>query len=313
MLLRPIFQSLALVAVFALTACLGPTGDLPNEETTDPETEPEPVTVTSLLASMPEFSTFSAALESTGLDTVLQGTGPFTVFAPTNDAFDTLNLDLAALTPDQMADLLQYHIIAGEMTGNSAQNTAWSNTLLQERIHLQYIQGKVVIDGLATVTDLDMVADNGLVHVLDGALLCASMRSRIDLIQIVSSYPRLSKFKELMEGAGQLALDLSTDNINLTIFAAPNFGFNTLDIDPADLDADTLSVLGKTHAANGVLDSEALEELTELETLSGENISISADGDLLLNENSAVVYADIDVNNGILHIIDLPISTPPAQ
>jgi transforming growth factor-beta-induced protein len=311
MLLRPIFHCLALLGFFTLAACAGPTVDKPDEETTEPE--PEPTTVVSLLASMPEFSTFSAALENTGLAAVLTGTGPFTIFAPTNDAFDTLNLDLAALTPDQMADLLQYHIIAGEMTGNAAQNTAWSNTLLQERIHLQYTQGHVVIDGLATVTNLDMVADNGIVHVVDGALLCASMRSRIDLFQIVSSYPRLSKFKELMESSGQLALDLSTHNINLTLFAAPNSGFNAVDIDPADMDSESAANLGKTHAITGTLDSEALEELTQLETLSGESISISSDGDLVLNENSTVVYADIDVNNGIFHIIDQPISSAPAE
>ena len=87
-----------------------------------------------------------------------------------------------------MADLLQYHIIAGEMTGNAAENTSWSNTLLQERIHLQYIDGNVVIDGLSTITDVDIVADNGLIHVLDGVLLPTSLRDRIDLIQIVSSH-----------------------------------------------------------------------------------------------------------------------------
>ena len=311
MLLRPILQSFTIFAVLTLTACLGPTGDVPNEDPTD--TEPEPVTVASMLASMPEFSVFSAALENTGLASVLEGTGPFTVFAPTNDAFETLNLDLSALTPDQMADLLQYHIIAGEMTGNAAQNTAWSNTLLQERIHLQYIQGKVVIDGLATVTNLDRVADNGIVHVLDGALLSSSVRSRIDLIQIVSSYPRLSKFKELMERSGQLSLDLGTDNINLTIFASANDGFNAVDIDPIEMDSSSTADLGQTHAVNGILDSEALEELTTLEMLSGASISISADGDLSLNESSTVTYADIDVNNGILHIIDQPIETEPAE
>ena len=133
MLLQSISRRVALIGFIGLSACIGPTLETPDEE---PTPEPEATTVVSVLADMPQFSTFSAALESTGLNPVLEGTGPFTLFAPTNDALDTLNLDLAALTPDQMADLLQYHIIAGEMTGNAAENTSRSNTLLQERIHL---------------------------------------------------------------------------------------------------------------------------------------------------------------------------------
>lgn len=306
MLLHTIYRRLLLISFIGLSACMGPSLETPDEE---PIPEPEVTTVVSVLAEMPEFSTFSAALESTGLNTVLEGAGPFTLFAPTNDALDILDLDLASLTPDQMADLLQYHIIAGEMTGNAAENTSWSNTLLQERIHLDYIGGNVVIDGLSTLTDVDIVADNGLIHVLDGVLLPTSLRDRIDLIQIVSSYPRLSKFKELMDGAGQLALDLGTADINLTLFAVPNRGFNQADIDPDELNSATLTVVGRTHAVDQILDSEALEAETEITTLSGETLTIGTDGDLTLNETSKVVYADISVNNGILHIIDLPIST----
>ncbi len=306
MLLQSISRRVALIGFIGLSACIGPTLETPDEE---PTPEPEATTVVSVLADMPQFSTFSAALESTGLNPVLEGTGPFTLFAPTNDALDTLDLDLAALTPDQMADLLQYHIIAGEMTGNAAENTSWSNTLLQERIHLQYIDGNVVIDGLSTITDVDIVSDNGLIHVLDGVLLPTSLRDRIDLIQIVSSYPRLSKFKELMDGAGQLALDLGTANINLTLFAVPNRGFNQADIDPDDLSSAELAAVAQTHAVEQILDSEALEDATEITALSGQTITIGTDGDLTLNETSKVVYADITVNNGILHILDLPIST----
>lgn len=311
MLLRSVFLNLTCLSFIGLAACIGPTLEKPDEEIDEPE--PEDTTVVSILKQMPEFSTFSTALENTGLDQVLEGTGPFTIFAPTNDAFETLNLDLSALTPDQMAELLKYHIIAGEMSGNAAENTSWSNTLQQERIHLQYTQGDVIIDGLATITNVDIIADNGLIHVLDGALLPTSILNRIDLIQIVSSYPRFSKFKELMEGAGQLALDLGTANINITLFAAPNTGFNARDIDPEDLNSQSLTNLARQHAADGVIDSEALEELSELTSLSGDTFSISTEGDLVIGDSSAVVYADIEVNNGILHIIDQPIIASTEQ
>ena len=157
-----------------------------------------------------------------------------------------------------------------------------------------------MIDGLATLTDVDIVADNGLIHVLDGVLLPTELRDRIDLIQLVSSYPRFSKFKELVEGAGQLALDLGTEGINLSLFAVANQGFNAADIDPEDLDSATLQAVAENHGVGEILDSEALEALTEITMLSGETVSIGTDGDLTLNESSKVVYADISVNNGIL-------------
>lgn len=297
-----------------LTGCIGPSIDEPDEDIveSDPAEEPES-TVFSALAELPQFSTFTAALATSGLGEVLEGTGPFTILAPTDDAFETLNIDLSALNPDQMADLLQYHLIAGEMSGNAAQNTSWSNTLQQERIHLAYVEGDVIIDGLATMTDFDRVADNGLIHVLDGVLLPASLYSHIDLIQIVRSYPRFSKFRELMEGAGQIALELGSQNANITLFASANRGFNEADIDPAELQSGELVALAHRHAVDALLDSAALEELEDFTTRSGETLSVSTDGDLLLNEKSALIYADIEVNNGIFHVISRPIPPTPAN
>ena len=127
---------------------------------------------------MPQFSTFGG-IESTGLNPVLEGTGPFTLFAPTNDALETLNIDLASLTQTKWPISFNT-IVAGEMTGNAAENTSWSNT--SSRNEFICNSSKVVIDGLATLTDVDIVADNGLIHVLDGEFLPTELRDRIDLI-----------------------------------------------------------------------------------------------------------------------------------
>ena len=116
-----------------------------------------------------------------------------------------------------------------------------------------------------------------------------------------------------MEGAGQLALDLGTQNADLTLFIPPNDGFNAADIDPADLGSGDLTALANLHVLEGVLDSTALEELTEITTLSGDVLPLSSDGDLVVNENATIIYADIAVNNGILHILDLPISKDTSE
>ena len=169
-----------------------------------PEAPPEP--------ERPDFSRQFAALARKER-AIRQKEQEIANFAKQREQYEsgaTRLADLQKLAKENPAKLLgELGINYDELTqqvineGNPTeeQKLRRQNELLQERIHLQFTQGNVVIDGLSTMTDVDIVADNGLIHVLDGVLLPTSLRDRIDLIQIVSSYPRLSKFKELMDGS----------------------------------------------------------------------------------------------------------------
>lgn len=158
---RMIFKGLvAATALAAVAAC------------TPMTSEPDIVDVA---ASNDSFSTLVAAVKAAGLVETLKGDGPFTVFAPTNDAFAALpagtveNL-LKPENKDQLVSVLTYHVVPGAVT---------SDQLAGKRMSVATVQGQSVhVDGrngvkvnTSNVTTADIVASNGVIHVIDKVLL----------------------------------------------------------------------------------------------------------------------------------------------
>ena len=121
------------------------------------------------------FTTLVAAVEAAGLVETLKGEGPFTVFAPTDDAFAALpagtvdNL-LLPENRDQLVAVLTYHVIPGRvMSADIAGQTLEVETVQGSTININATSG-VMIDG-ATVTAADIEASNGVIHVIDQVIL----------------------------------------------------------------------------------------------------------------------------------------------
>ncbi|MGL4238983.1 fasciclin domain-containing protein [Tabrizicola sp.] len=158
---RALFRIAGAVSVAALLAACVPA-----------ETEPDIVDIAS---SNDDFSTLVAALSAADLVETLQGDGPFTVFAPTNAAFEALpagtveNL-LKPENKDQLVKILTYHVVPGNVT---------SDQLAGQRLDVATVQGQTVhIDGRSgvkvnksRVTTADIAASNGVIHVIDMVLL----------------------------------------------------------------------------------------------------------------------------------------------
>jgi uncharacterized surface protein with fasciclin (FAS1) repeats len=122
------------------------------------------------------FTTLATLLTDAGLVETLKGDGPFTVFAPTDDAFAAVpqeTLDALAADPDLLTSVLTYHVVAGEVP--AADVTAGSvETLNGESIEIT-TDGGVTINGSSTVTTADVFATNGVIHVIDAVLLPPSV------------------------------------------------------------------------------------------------------------------------------------------
>ncbi|MCW1916318.1 fasciclin domain-containing protein [Luteolibacter sp. GHJ8] len=125
------------------------------------------------IASSASYSKFKTALEAAGLDQTLTGTGPFTVFVPTNRAFEKMNSqsfdDL--LKPENrslLVSLLQRHIIPQQVKGEEFKTGEYM-TSGSELIHVKVESGKITI-GQASVTMSNDIAGNGLMHVVDGVI-----------------------------------------------------------------------------------------------------------------------------------------------
>ena len=138
-----------------------------------------PGNIVEVASGDPRFSTLVAAVGAAGLAETLSGPGPFTVFAPTNDAFAALpagtvdNL-LLPENKDQLVDILTYHVVPGSITSDQLIGTSTSVTTVQG--------GSVTVDGRigkagnvkvnnSNVIIPDIIASNGVIHAIDAVLL----------------------------------------------------------------------------------------------------------------------------------------------
>ena len=120
------------------------------------------------------FNTLATALTAAGLIDTLKGDGPFTVFAPTDDAFaalpegtvEALLQDIPALT-----DILLYHVVSGEVLAETVVTLDAATTIQGSDVSIAIEDGNVILNGAVTVTATDIVASNGVIHVIDAVLL----------------------------------------------------------------------------------------------------------------------------------------------
>ena len=138
----------------------------------------EPGTIVDVAVADGNFTTLVAAVQAAGLDTTLSGEGPFTVFAPTDDAFAAA-LDSLGLTADELlADtatlesILTYHVVAGEVPSSEVVTLdGQSVTTVNGAEVMISVDGDTVMVNDATVTAVDVEASNGVIHVIDTVLL----------------------------------------------------------------------------------------------------------------------------------------------
>jgi len=129
-----------------------------------------------IVANSNDHTTLKTAIDACALNSVLSGPGPFTLFAPTDAAFNLLPAGtVTALLNDipQLTDILKHHVVADSVMSTMLSNNQVVTTLLGTDITVTINNGMVYIDN-AMVTIADLVADNGVVHVIDAVLLPAS-------------------------------------------------------------------------------------------------------------------------------------------
>jgi uncharacterized surface protein with fasciclin (FAS1) repeats len=119
-----------------------------------------------------QFNTLAAALQAAGLVETLKGPGPFTVFAPTDEAFAKIpKADLDALLKDKakLTAVLTYHVVPGKVMAKDVKPGP-VKTVQGSAVAVKESGGKVMVDN-ATVTKADIAADNGVIHVIDSVIL----------------------------------------------------------------------------------------------------------------------------------------------
>jgi uncharacterized surface protein with fasciclin (FAS1) repeats len=137
------------------------------------ESAKEAGTVVDVAAAAGSFSTLLAAVRAAGLEETLRGDGPFTVFAPTDEAFAALpEGTVAALleNPEQLRAVLTYHVVPGKVMASDVVGLDRATTVQGSSLEIRTHEGAVHVGG-ATVTAVDIAASNGVIHVIDRVLL----------------------------------------------------------------------------------------------------------------------------------------------
>jgi len=168
----------AFVAILALVvaACGGSDDDAAETTTTAPAMEEEMMMEETIVdvAVANDFNTLVAAVQAAGLVETLQGDGPFTVFAPTDEAFAALpegTLEGLLEDPEALAEILTYHVVSGSVLAEDVVGLDAATSVQGGDISIEVVDGGVVLNGSSNVIATDVKASNGVVHVIDQVIL----------------------------------------------------------------------------------------------------------------------------------------------
>ncbi len=262
-----------------------------------------------------DFSILVAALQKAGLVEALQAEGPFTVFAPTNAAFESLlsQLNVTAeelLNHPQLADVLLYHVVAGQVLSTDLQNGMTAETLGGQLITVDLTDGVKI--NTSSVTAADVKASNGVIHIIDQVLVPETFQlapAAAPLPSIVDIAVGSEDFGILVAALqkAELVEALQTEG-PFTVFAPTNAAFEAL-LGALGITAEEL--LGQPqladvllyHVVSGKVLSTDLQNGMTAETLGGQTITVDLTDGVKIN-TSAVTAADIEASNGVIHVID---------
>jgi transforming growth factor-beta-induced protein len=285
----------------------------------DEEVMPQPMEkdIVEIAVGDSQLTTLVAALTKANLVDALQGDGPMTVFAPTNDAFDDLFATLGVggiddLSADVLEPILLYHVL-GIKAVSSSLSTGYVETLNatapdNNNVSLLVEVSKgVVLNGNSNVTTADIDASNGVIHKIDAVLLPPTV---VDLAIANSDFSTLV--------AAVVKADL-VDALNgdgpFTVFAPTNAAFEMLFSDLGvsgidDLTADQLTPILLYHVVNANVRSDQVVT-GPVATLNGATIDVVVDNmGVTLNGTAKVIAVDVQGTNGVVHAIDKVILPP---
>ena len=286
------FLALPLVATF--TAC-----DDDDDDTSGPTQ-----TIAQTAAATPQLSTLTSALQAAQLVETLNGTGPFTVFAPVNSAFARLPQEQIdrLLAPENRALLtkvLTYHVVPGRIL--SSQLTEGQTVTTVEGTTLRItLAGGAKVNGFP-ITTTDIVTSNGVVHLIDGVLT-----ENLDVVDVAT----LRGFSSLVSAAQAAnlvtALRGNGAGQGITVFAPTNAAFAAIP-GGAPTNPQTLASVLQKHVTNGRALASSLTNGQVIQTLNG-NLTVGiANGVVTLTgpqNNARVTATDVQTKNGIIHVID---------
>ncbi|MEM6328448.1 MAG: fasciclin domain-containing protein [Bacteroidota bacterium] len=285
--------TLLLLPLLVLTAC----------DSADPDPlPPASSTITDLAVDTPALSTLVTALQTAQLDDDLMTDGPFTVFAPTNAAFDALPdgaLDNLIANPQELGGVLTYHVVPGQFATSDLSNGQILTTLEGEQLTVS-ISGGIIRINNAAIGSANVEASNGIVHIVNDVI---AFPDNIPALAIGT--PSLSTLVTALQTAN-LVGDLDEAG-PFTVFAPNNDAFSAVNgalLNALLGDVPALDELLKYHVVSGELFASDLSDGQTLTTLQGDQLTVTVNDNGVFVDGTRVIAANINANNGVVHVVE---------
>jgi len=311
------FLTMALALGLGFTSC--------DKDDVDPPAAPQQKTIAGIASDNPDFSILVDALSRTNLvDAVNDPNANLTIFAPTNAAFADLLAELnladldaveAALGNDGLKNVLLYHVLGAEVKSNMVE-MGYASTLATNGTNdaLSFFistDGGVKINDRAMVTDVDIDASNGVIHVIDKVILPVSV---FELLKFNAKFSSLVTALTVADGDLD---DLLMNNAGpFTLFAPDNDAFGDLlvELNYADLNAavaalgtDGLADVLTYHVVSGNINSDEVPS-GSVTTVNGGMFMIDLTSGVNITDANArmstVTQVDIQGTNGVIHVVN---------
>lgn len=311
-----------LIAALILSACApaatpAPTQAPMPEATEAPVEEPMMKDIVDTAVADGRFATLVAAVQAAGLVDTLKGEGPFTVFAPTDEAFanlpaGTVDELLKAENLEALKDILLYHVVSGKVMASDVVNLDSATTVLGEDVSITQDMGSVFVnDAKVVITDIDTA--NGVIHVIDKVLLPPA--KPVDIVDTAIADGRFSTLVAAVQAAG--LVDTLKGEGPFTVFAPTDDAFAKLPagtveelLKPENLE--TLKNILLYHVVPGKVMASDVVNLQSAATALGEELNIKVDNGNVFINDAKVEITDIETSNGVIHVVDT-VLLPPAD
>ena len=254
------------------------------------------------------------ALVKADLVSTLQGDGPFTVFAPTDQAFIDAGIDLDAFTTDEeiavLTDILLYHVLSGAVNAADVTDGLTVAMVNGDDASFTVTDGTVMI-GDATVTTADVAASNGVIHVIDKVLMPPA-----DLVDIAAVAMSTGVHDSLVAALvkANLVATLQGDG-PFTVFAPTDQAFADAGIDldafTTDEEIAALTNILLYHVYSGAVNAAGVTDGLAVKMVNGDYAQFTVTEGTVMIEDATVTAADVMASNGVIHVID-KVLMPPA-
>ena len=274
-----------------------------------------PVDIATTAMSTGIHNSLVGALSVSQLVTTLQGEGPFTVFAPTDQAFADAGIDLNTFTTDEqiatLTDILLYHVYSGAVNAADVTDGLTVAMVNGDEASFTVTDGNVMV-GDATVVLADVPASNGVIHVIDKVLMPPA-----DLVDIAAVAMSTGVHDSLV--AALVKADLVTTvqgDGPFTVFAPTDQAFADAGIDLDSFTTDeqiaTLTDILLYHVYSGAVHAADVTDGLTVAMVNGDEASFTVTDGTVMVGDATVTSADVMASNGVIHVID-KVLMPPAD